>query len=62
MRIDILIAPKVPLYLRETLRRCGFTVWRIGSDFGMRIGQTWLGCDEVIVRIIFEEPQPRDTE
>ena len=62
MRIEIIIASKVPFHLKETLRRCGFTVERSGSDFSLRIGQTWLGLDEVTVRIVVEEPQPRDNE
>jgi hypothetical protein len=32
------------------------------STYGLKIGQTWLGFDEVIVRIVREEPPPKDSE
>jgi hypothetical protein len=60
MRIEIIIASRVPLYLKETLRRCGFTVERSGSGFGLRIGQTWLGLDEVIVQTFSRESSKDD--
>jgi hypothetical protein len=60
MRVEIIIASSVPRDLKETLRRCGFTVERCGSGFGLTIGQTWLGIEEVIVRIFPGEPLPKD--
>jgi hypothetical protein len=62
VRIEITIATSVPHYLKETLRRCGFTVERSGAGFGLRIGQTRLGFDEVIVRILPRESAPKDDD
>jgi hypothetical protein len=61
LRIEIILAPTVPLHLRETLQRCGFVLVRSGSTYGLKIGQTWVGFDEAIVRIVREEPLPKDS-
>ncbi len=59
MRIEITVASNVPLCLKETLTRCGFTVERCGSGYSLRIGQTRLGFDQVIVRFLPKESSPK---
>jgi hypothetical protein len=66
VRIEIILPPTVPWHLRETLARCGFQVFRIGSAFRVRVGDATL-TRGVTVRIEpdgpgLTEPQNPATE
>jgi hypothetical protein len=59
VKIEITVAQDVPLPLKQTLARCGFAVEPCGSGFRLRVGQTWLGFDQVIVRILPRDSSPK---
>jgi hypothetical protein len=58
VRICILLSATVPPHLRETVRRNGLQVVRVGAALRVRIGGTLLGAQEATVWIDREEPAP----
>jgi hypothetical protein len=58
VRICILLHAAVPSHLRETVRRNGLQVVRVGVPLRVTIGSTLLGFEESAVWIDEEEPPP----